>query len=93
MVRRLQSEVQMLLYTHPLNEAREAAGLATVNSFWLSGCGRPPASTALPASVHCVNDPACAPAGRRHALWLEAWQRVDATVLKDALAALDAGEP
>ena len=56
MVRRLQSEVQMLLYTHPLNEAREGAGLATVNSFWLSGCGQPPANTALPASVHCVNE-------------------------------------
>jgi hypothetical protein len=30
----------MLLYTHPLNDAREAQGLLPVNSFWLSGCGR-----------------------------------------------------
>ncbi len=35
-IRRLQNEMQMLLYTHPLNEAREARGLPTVNSFWLS---------------------------------------------------------
>ncbi len=38
-VRRLQSEVQMLLHTHPINTAREAAGALPVNSFWLSGCG------------------------------------------------------
>jgi hypothetical protein len=39
LVRRLQNEVQMLLYTHPINAAREAAGALPVNSFWLSGCG------------------------------------------------------
>ena len=39
-VRRLQSEVQLLLYPHPLNEAREARGALPINSFWLSGCGR-----------------------------------------------------
>ncbi len=33
---RLQMEVQMLLYTHPVNAAREAKGLPSVNSFWLS---------------------------------------------------------
>ena len=29
----------MLLYTHELNAQREAQGLDTVNSLWLSGCG------------------------------------------------------
>jgi hypothetical protein len=38
-VRRLQAEVQMLLHAHPVNAAREAQGLAAVNSFWLSGSG------------------------------------------------------
>ena len=37
---RLQSEVQMLLYHHPVNEAREAQRLPTVNAFWLHGAGR-----------------------------------------------------
>ncbi len=36
---RLQAEVQMLLYSHPLNDARAARGLPTVNSFWLDGAG------------------------------------------------------
>ncbi len=29
----------MLLYTHPINAAREARGELAVNSFWLSGTG------------------------------------------------------
>ena len=39
-IRRLQSEVQMLWHTHPVNAAREARGLRPVNSFWIDGCGR-----------------------------------------------------
>jgi hypothetical protein len=35
-IRRLQNEMQMLLYTHPINEERTARGLQAVNSFWLS---------------------------------------------------------
>ncbi|HVZ45290.1 MAG TPA: phosphoglycerate mutase [Ramlibacter sp.] len=38
-LRRLQQEMQMLLYTHPLNEERTQRGLAPVNSFWVSGAG------------------------------------------------------
>jgi hypothetical protein len=36
---RLQAEMQMLLYTHPSSEARQARGLPTVNSFWVDGAG------------------------------------------------------
>ena len=45
-VRRLQSEMQMLLYTHPVNDERQQLGLLPINSFWVSGCG------ALPARGH-----------------------------------------
>ncbi|MGA7748789.1 MAG: hypothetical protein WCA63_01445 [Gallionella sp.] len=36
------NEIQMLLYTHPLNEAREARGESIINSvwFWGGGCGK-----------------------------------------------------
>lgn len=37
---RILTEMQMLLYAHPLNQAREARGEATVNSLWLWGGGR-----------------------------------------------------
>jgi hypothetical protein len=43
LLRRLQNEVQMVLHTHALNDEREAARpMPTVNSVWLSGCGRLP---------------------------------------------------
>ncbi|BEV71134.1 MULTISPECIES: hypothetical protein [unclassified Paludibacterium] len=40
---RLLNEVQMLLFTHPVNEAREARGEPRVNSLWLWGSGALPA--------------------------------------------------
>lgn len=35
-LRRLQNEIQMLLHTHPINQARQKVGSQTINSFWLS---------------------------------------------------------
>ncbi len=40
-LRRLQNEMQMLLYTHAVNDARSARGQAPVNGFWISGTGSP----------------------------------------------------
>ncbi len=37
-LRRLQNEMQMLLYNHPINDARSVH----INSFWISGCGEIP---------------------------------------------------
>ena len=37
---RLQSEIQMLLHEHPVNEARRQRGQLVVNSLWLWGGGR-----------------------------------------------------
>ncbi|WP_426145916.1 hypothetical protein [Polaromonas sp. DSR2-3-2] len=42
-LRRLQNEMQMLLYTHPFNDEREAQRQLPVNSFWISGTGDLPA--------------------------------------------------
>lgn len=36
---RLISEMQMLLYTHPLNDARESRGALAVNALWFNGSG------------------------------------------------------
>lgn len=36
---RVFNEIQMLLFAHPVNEAREARGELPVNSLWLWGCG------------------------------------------------------
>jgi len=91
LVRRLQSEVQLLLYTHPINEAREADGALAVNSFWLSGCGVhqpiPPVAVEVDASL------------RRPLLdgdwagWTAAWQALDDGPIARLLRDLDAAAP
>ncbi len=38
--RKIQNEVQMRWHIHPVNEARDANGLPTINSIWLYGVGK-----------------------------------------------------
>lgn len=91
-VRRLQVEAQMLLYTHPVNDARVAAGLAPVNSFWLSGTGRPAAAEPAGAEPIEIAAPLRGPAlAADAAAWADAWRALDAGPLRDALAHLRAG--
>jgi hypothetical protein len=54
--RRAVNEIQMLLHAHPVNEAREARGLPTINTVWLSGNGRP-ASAAPRYALVSSTDP------------------------------------
>ncbi len=77
LVRRLQSEAQLVFYTQPINEAREERGLLPVNSFWLSGCGRaqPVAADATPDIVADLRGPLLA---GDWAAWAEAWHALDA---------------
>ena len=84
LVRRLQSEVQMLLYVHPLNDEREARGAMSVNSFWLGGTGpTQPADKALPATV-VVDDRLRAPLlGDEWSDWAEAWHALDAGPIRE----------
>ena len=89
-MRRLQSEVQLTLYTHPLNDDREARGVPTINSIWISGCG--------------VHREACGtPIERLDALrapllamdwvgWADTWRELDAGPLKALLQRHEAGE-
>ena len=41
------NEIQMLLHAHPVNDARDALGLPTVNSTWFWGAGRIPVARDL----------------------------------------------
>lgn len=78
LVRRLQNEVQMLLHTHPVNDAREAAGLPAVNSFWLSGCGAARAEAAHDATLdERLVQPALA---EDWPAWAAAWSDLDASL-------------
>ncbi len=92
LVRRLQNEVQMLLYQHPAHDARTARGELPVNSFWLSGCGR--AQAEAPAGEPpVVDDRLRAPllAGD-WAAWAEAWRALDAERIAPLLEQARRGE-
>jgi hypothetical protein len=89
LLRRLQSEVQLLLYPHPINEGREARGEMTVNSFWLSGCGRHRAANVAAVQVdRSLRGPLLQ---QDWAAWAEAWRALDAGALSTLLAGLEQG--
>ncbi|MEK6669625.1 MAG: hypothetical protein AABZ19_12435 [Pseudomonadota bacterium] len=94
-LRRLQAEVQMSLYQHPLNDRREAEGRDTVNSFWVSGCGRLPSGglPAWPAGLTLCDDLRAGLLSDDMPVWVDAWQHLDATVLAHLVQRLEAGQP
>ena len=91
LLRRLQNEMQMLLYTHPVNDGRSL----TINSFWVHGTGALPSHANKPAQ----QEPAVIHTLRQSALqqdligWLEGWQHVDTQVIAPMLARVAAGVP
>ena len=93
-LRRLQNEMQMLLYTHTVNDARSRAKAATINSIWLHGTGE---SAALKPQVSTnINIPrnlADAALKEDWSAWVKAWELLDATVCADLLKRAQAGEP
>lgn len=94
-IRRLQNEMQMLLYTHPVNDARAERGLPPVNSFWLSGTGALGASSMLASEPALTLPRQLADAALREdwSAWGQAWQQLDAHEGAALLAALDQPGP
>lgn len=93
-LRRLQNEMQMLLYTHPVNDARSARRAPVVNSFWLSGTGRLPTNPGPISAPMVVADALRQPALTENwAAWVQAWQQLDASHGAALLASLKRGEP
>lgn len=88
-IRRLQNEMQMLLYTHPINDARTARSALPVSSFWLSGTGSlTTTESSLPAmpDVEVLNQ-LQGPALRDDAYaWMAAWNAIDQGPLKALLS-------
>ena len=75
---RLHSEMQMLLYTHPFNDARAARGLPPVNAFWIHGAGALPQS---PTATHAPKLPTTllqAALREDWPAWADAWRALDA---------------
>ncbi len=90
---RLQNEMQMLLYTHPVNDDRIARNLPTVNSFWISATGRLAQPGRGQPSAGLVVVDASREAALRHdwAAWSQAWRQVDGGECRALLERLDSG--
>jgi hypothetical protein len=93
--RRIQNEVQMMLYQHPLNDERAQQGALPINSIWLSGCGRlhRTADSNAPRPLHIDTRLRMAYLAGDGAAWSEAWSTIDATILGQALEQLKGPQP
>jgi hypothetical protein len=93
LLKRLQSEAQMLFYTHPAHDARTAAGLLPVNGFWVHGAGALDAPLALGEPPHMPDNLRQAALRNDWAAWQAAWTSLDAGEIAALLAAAQRGEP
>jgi hypothetical protein len=94
-IRRLQSEAQMLFYTHPVQDERQAQGLPSINSFWISGSGTTPQPVRqIPPPQHLHVETALRlPALQTDWLaWQTAWQQFDAGSLAECTARVNQGQ-
>lgn len=93
LLRRLQSEAQMLFYTHRVHDERSAARLPPVNGFWISGAGALNAAPALrpaPAMPDTLRQTALQADWTR---WKDAWMALDAGEIAQWRARAQRGEP
>ncbi|WP_313077426.1 phosphoglycerate mutase [Melaminivora sp.] len=91
LLHRLHSEMQMLLYTHPFNDARAAQGLPPVNAFWVHGAGALAAPPAPAAAVQMPMQLRDAALREDWAAWAEAWRALDAGPVAQLAAKAAAG--
>lgn len=92
-LRRLQNEAQMLFYTHPVNDAREARRTLTINGFWADGTGTLPPGVphqAAPQVVNQLREPAL---NADWSTWASAWTNLDAGPVAQLLDAARSGHP
>jgi len=91
LVRRLQSEAQIVFHSHAVNESREERGELTANSFWLSGCGRrqPADAAATPEIASSLRTPLLR---ADWAAWADAWRALDGGPIAHLLALARRGE-
>lgn len=87
---RTMNEAQIVLYNHPLNQAREQRGLRPANGVWFWGAGRLPAAPRAPHAAVQASDPLVVGLARAAGVEptppaLEAALRADTLVVLDTL--------
>ena len=80
-IQRLQTELQMLLYTNVFNDQRAERGLAPINSFWVHGTGNLAKLPATAPQAICVGDLSEAALQGNPQGWREAWKALDQSLI------------
>jgi hypothetical protein len=98
MLRRLQNEMQMLLYTHTVNDARNRTRATAINSIWLHGTGElakvgGQVSTNIETTINIPRSLTDSALKEDWAAWVKAWEQLDATVCADLRKRVQMGEP
>jgi hypothetical protein len=93
LLKRLQSEAQMLFYAHAAHDAREALRLHPVNGFWVSGAGAIDHPTPLRPAPTLPDGLRRAALQADWAAWQQAWAALDAGEIAEWLARARRGEP
>ena len=91
-IKLLQNEMQMLLYAHPINDARSANRKTTINSFWLSGTGALGGAVALNPAITVNRGLAQAAFLDDWAAFAAGWAQFDATELAQLLSQQQSGQ-
>ena len=69
------TEIQMILFDHPVNIKRRQAGIAPVNSLWFWGAGQLPASQACPWQMLYTDDSLAQGMAQQHQLDYRPWPK------------------
>ena len=94
-IKLLQNEMQMLLYTHPINDERASQRQRSINSFWVSGSGAliepARADTHVNTHVHTSRALAQAALANDWAAYAQAWTELDASDIAQLLTRQNSG--
>ena len=92
-IKLLQNEMQMLLYTHPVNDERAAKGQRSINSFWLSGSGALTETATDAPQVKVTRALAPSAFANDWSAYAAAWAQLDANDMAQLLAQQTSGKP
>ena len=92
-IKLLQNEMQMLLYTHAVNDERPSRGQRSVNSFWVSGSGALTETATDAPQVKVTRALAPSAFANDWTTYAAAWAQLDANDVAQLLAQQNSGKP
>ncbi len=92
-IKLLQNEMQMLLYTHAVNDERTLRGQRSVNSFWVSGSGALTNTATEALQVKVTRALAPSAFANDWTTYAAAWAQLDANDVAQLLAQQNSGKP